>query len=123
MEKRFLNAVTIEACEQDFKKIMRKFDKAGIAFLQQALTAEEVNGCFHATDLFGTLANFYDERPEMLCARIGHTRGIDNPAEYWFFQIGGRKTVSHNRKSQEREDKCLFTEIAARWCKELIAEK
>lgn len=121
--KDFPNAVSIEACERDFKSTMRQFSKAAILYLKQTLGAEEVNGSFSHTDLYGTLAKFYQATPEALCAQIGHRRSVYNSVEYWFRQIGGWRTVSPDGKPPEKKDRCLFTEIAMRWCDELIAEE
>ena len=110
--------VTIEACEKDFKDIMRRFSADAIRFISQSLAAGEINGSFSRSDLFGKLAIFCKDVPETLCARIGRARGLNNPAEYWFWQISP-KFINGKKIC----DRCLFTETTIRWCDDMTAEK
>ena len=113
-EKNFPKAISIEACERAFKKILRKFDVAAVGFLRKTLQDGRVNGCFHKSDLVGTLAKAQRTTSNRLLKKIGHVRDLQNPAEYWFFQIGGWRTLSPNGKPPEKPERCLFTEIAIR---------
>ncbi len=116
--KKFPEVTTIEACEKDFKRVVGRFPKYAIRFLKQRLARGKINGCFHNTDLFGTLAKALKEKPSALCERIGHIRGLNNPAEHWFFQIGQR--IIAGQKTYHR---CVFTETAICWCDSLLRKR